>query len=240
MDVKKWFMYSVVVLFGVLLFSVISIGIINNVRMEAAIKEERPEAVKNFKIIDFTKKQDSDFRPTSPSITVVDKPILTAMPSPNNEPKKLGIKPVSKTSEGVPVFTNDSFPEKKKSTGDWNVYRQLRDTCNTWTNRFKKDGSERNRVNMNQSCRYAADYAKNQLHINPGPVNHASYKTKPRNQSGGAVTGNSVPVNNSQCDAWEREKERVQNQLRAGYREPRGNWLRERKRTLSELIYKNC
>lgn len=42
------------------------------------------------------------------------------------------------------------------------------------------------------------------------------------------------------CRDWQRELEHIQQQLRAGYREPKGNRLRARRRMLSDWIYEDC
>ncbi|MBU3068791.1 hypothetical protein KOI40_03110 [Aestuariicella sp. G3-2] len=240
MDVKKWFMYSAIGVSSVLLCGVISIGLLNTIRIENESQISVKPSTKVLPTLKPATKQEPLSNVIHARDHVVNRPTQVSTTSNSIQSKSSSIQPVRKTAEGTPVFTNDSFPKKKKSTGDWNVYRQLKDTCNTWTNRFKKDDSERNRVNMNQSCRYAADYAKNELNINPGSVNHAPYKSKTKSQPTVAYIGGTDSVSSSQCRAWKLEKERVQNQLRAGYSEPRGNWLRQRKKELSELIYRNC
>lgn len=42
------------------------------------------------------------------------------------------------------------------------------------------------------------------------------------------------------CDWYRAELERIQKQLRGGYREGTGNRLRERRRELSEKLYREC
>lgn len=42
------------------------------------------------------------------------------------------------------------------------------------------------------------------------------------------------------CDTLERRLEAVQQQLRAGYGEPRGNWLRARRRELTAAYRREC
>jgi len=43
-----------------------------------------------------------------------------------------------------------------------------------------------------------------------------------------------------QCERWEQQLEKVQVQLRRGYKSAKGNKLRARKRELNNLLYKHC
>jgi len=43
-----------------------------------------------------------------------------------------------------------------------------------------------------------------------------------------------------QCQRWEQQLEKVQVQLRRGYKSAKGNKLRARKRELNDLLYKHC
>lgn len=43
-----------------------------------------------------------------------------------------------------------------------------------------------------------------------------------------------------QCDRYRTELEHIQKQLRSGYKESKGNRLRDRRRELSEKLYREC
>lgn len=145
--------------------------------------------------------------------------------------------------------TNHTPPNRviqSKPTGSWETYNTLKRTCNFWTKDYNKTRSEIARVNMNQGCKYAADYALNELNATTKVVNYATYKNSERlrnkNSSRSSTHRNYENINRNsfQCELWKKEKENIQNQLRSGYREPTGNRLRARKNKLFQMIAKNC
>lgn len=120
------------------------------------------------------------------------------------------------------------------------IYSKLKALCDSWSDRYKKSRNELSRVNMNDACRQAKNYAKNELHFNTR-ANYASWqpqKVTPTYRQ--PVVSSYKSSNNNQCARWERELKNIQSQLRAGYNEPRGNYLRAKRREVNELIRENC
>lgn len=166
---------------------------------------------------------------TEPDKPAVELPELNKVHSPVSAPKQVAITP-------KPASPHSDHAEKHR------IYRKLQDTCNRWTHWYNRDRKEVSRVNMNVSCRDAANYAKNELNIRARSPNYVA--ASPKSSSGGSqailLSANSNRASSAQCRAWEVEKERIHEQLRNGYREPKGNRLRERHRDLSDLIYREC
>lgn len=117
------------------------------------------------------------------------------------------------------------------------IYRLKQETCNKWTRDFNRSHTEIARSNMNVSCRDAEDYARRYLNKTPEQPNYVAgviRDSKPVSSPARVVS------NSGQCSSWRSQLENIQSQLRAGYTEPRGNYLRKRRREISALIYDNC
>lgn len=120
------------------------------------------------------------------------------------------------------------------------AYNQMNSTCSSWTKRYNKDRSEGSRVHMNSACKYAADYLKRTTGITKKSVNHVEYYENQKLKKRKTYTKKTTNTKSYNCVSWKKQRENIQNQLRAGYKEPRGNYLRGRKRELSDLIAKHC
>ena len=133
--------------------------------------------------------------------------------------------------KGQAVYDRSSNYKKRE------VYTKLMDTCNKWTRWFNSDRNETSRLNMNVACRDASNYARNQLKIMTDSPNYVSdYTTAKTNKNSVSVN---VVDNSNYCSVWAKKLESIQDQLRAGYSEPKGNLLRGQRRELTDLIYRN-
>ena len=94
---------------------------------------------------------------------------------------------------------------------------------------------------MNISCRDASNFSRNKLG-KLVPANYAGYKSQtPTNTNSSAVAYNGAGGgSNASCNVWRKAIDKINQRLKAGYKENTGNRLRERRRQLSDLIYKNC
>jgi hypothetical protein len=118
------------------------------------------------------------------------------------------------------------------------IYAKLKATCDKWTQWYKKDRDNTARINMNTACREAKLYAANELGINTGKANYSALTTTHTKNTN--PTKRTLTNNSAHCNSWENQLKTVQSQLRAGYKEPKGNRLREQRRALSEKIRENC
>ena len=162
----------------------------------------------------------------------------------------VGPKPtqISTTATQLPATQNrlskkHSTANKSRSTKQTEIYRKLQQTCNKWTKWYNSDRTEISRVNMNIACKDAKKYAQNALGVNTGAANHVAKTATIRRASNArpATSKRTSPNRLSQyCDNWRAKLTNIQSQLRAGYKEPKGNRLRKQRREVSELIKDNC
>lgn len=127
------------------------------------------------------------------------------------------------------------------SSRELDIYKQLQDTCSRWTMHYNQSHDEQSRINMNVSCRDAADYAQRELKLDTGKPNFVAVSDNATRSAAKRISQPSEPQKNPNCAIWEQQLEQIQAQLRAGYTEPRGNYLRERRRQLTEQMQsQNC
>jgi len=148
---------------------------------------------------------------------------------------------ITRTS-APPQTTMRTAPSNSDYLRKVKIHRSLQDTCNKWTGWYNRDHSENARINMNISCRDAEHYARTELKRRPSTANHVAKQRQSSDKKSATriLISSSKKQSAYQCQAWEAEKERIQDRLRAGYRENTGNRLRARRRELSDLIYANC
>ncbi|MGB8714687.1 MAG: DUF4124 domain-containing protein [Onishia taeanensis] len=72
------------------------------------------------------------------------------------------------------------------------------------------------------------------------PPGASPYRPLPSSRSSGANTQRFAGAVNPRCDSLEQRLESVQQQLRAGYEEPRGNRLRAARRELAAAYRREC
>ena len=145
-------------------------------------------------------------------------------------------RPIPKAQQFVPRQNLITDLSKQRE-----VYAKLKETCTKWTKWWNKDHTEISRINMNASCKQAKDYAGNELNINTVRANYIAARS-PNNARKTVTTNNtsSAPKTSPSCSSWKSQLKNIQSQLRAGYKEPRGNTLRQRRRELNELVQANC
>lgn len=123
----------------------------------------------------------------------------------------------------------------------------MQTVCDRWSRWYKRDRSETARINMNISCRDAAQYASSELAIKTGKPKYAAApkkakknSSKPRAHLLSAKKVDSDYSGKPKCSYWQDQVDKIQSKLRGGYKEPQGNKLRQRRRNYWRLIRDNC
>jgi hypothetical protein len=118
------------------------------------------------------------------------------------------------------------------------IHKQLSTTCANWKLWYKRDKTERARVNMNGACKKASDYSSNELNKPTKKPVYVAYNPNPKTQN--KTRKKTSKSNNNGCEKWRSQLDKTQRKLRNGYKEPAGNTLRLNRRNLSKLIFENC
>lgn len=123
---------------------------------------------------------------------------------------------------------------------------KMQQTCKRWQRWYKREKTEKARVNMNLACQNAVKFAKNELGISIDAPSYADARTKkPRKAKPKATLLSARKVSpayqgKARCDYWEAQIDKIQQKLRGGYKEPQGNKLRQKRRNYWRLIRDNC
>lgn len=240
--VMDYFLRALFILGSTALLFITSLGLYNSNRIE----QQRPllSAASAEKV-------------NSPSIDITEAEPTSAFPFKKTDQEAEEVKkaattpralPAGVTSSGTPLFTNQSIPQQPKATAyhlpsphEHVIYKKMKKTCDFWTKQYRQNGKELSRLNMNISCRDASNFSRNKLG-KLVPANYADYKPQtPTNKNSSAIAYNGEGGgSSSSCDAWRNAIDKINRRLKAGYKENTGNQLREKRRQLSDLIFKNC
>ena len=134
--------------------------------------------------------------------------------------------------------------ERETSFNPHSVWQKLEQTCKFWTRRYKTSPTELARVNMNISCREAAEFAKSELNREI-KANYAAANPGSAAQGGGAVLLNAESAvagaesGSARCKSLARQKKSIA-KLRKGYKIEQGNRLRERRREIEKRMHEQC
>jgi hypothetical protein len=125
------------------------------------------------------------------------------------------------------------LPEVPQDQADLNVYYALRNNC--YASARNNSGGEFPGLQQ-AACQRYSDYAR--AHgWDAGAL--PGYAAPPPRESGEQLTviGQAEPVDGGQCALLYQQELEVEAALRAGYREPQGNWLRAQQRDLQERLW---
>jgi len=170
-------------------------------------------------------------RPAAPPAALEQQPVAAAPPPP---PLAAPALPPPAPQNVVRTASRTYYlPAVPQAQADLDVYYELRSTCYA-SARGNSDGQL---PGLQQAaCQRYSDFAR--AHgWDTGPL--PAYAAPAPREVGEQVTviGQAQAVDGGQCAALYAEEQSIEARMRAGYQEPLGNWLRERKRAVEDRLW---
>ncbi len=139
------------------------------------------------------------------------------------------------------TLSSQSYQDSSEYRRHKDVYFSLQDTCNRWTRWYNKSHSSSDGIQMNISCRDAADYARQHLNKNYS-ANHVELSSGSTSSGRAAILigSGSSSGDSYQCRSYKDAKDAHLARMRAGFKASSDNSLRRRLRYLSDKVHEYC